>query len=475
MIYFNKRAAFTAIAIVALTTSANAQTCPSGEALYAAFEKDYSSSNDTRARAILYWQDTGASAVDHLGKIYTSLSECRKGLCATGDEDYPEVAAMKTFYSDTFRLENGYSDKQPVYAGFDAPPPAMLRWAEERLGCTAGPTLAERTAPAPHVVAAAPQPYSQPQPEAQSVSQSTAVTPVPAAPEPISACNLTPEELKQPHMLYNRDKMMAVVAWWALNGKEGLPLIGERIGQSWAAQAFGPWSGTPKDVKSGELNQYGIPYDKKMVKAFKKYKPLPLDRVTDYPSYEAMAQAVQLYGDCFGDRSAAIDFEQIGLVRGNFSANVCNSAAAMPDVKEYNKPTRGIHLWGKAQLEHNYKNGCGYIPAMAYDFAMKDTTAGAKAADFARRVAEEKKRNSRPYIMTNADKAADQRNRARISAAAAAERDRAAAAQQARQQAADAAYQKMITDANNKPPAPPRPNRRDCYNQGDGTEKCFID
>ena len=453
------------------SASAFAQTCPNGDALYAAFEKDYSSSNDTRARAILYWQDTGASAVDHLGKIYYSLSECRKGLCATGDEDYPEVAAMKNFWNDTFRLEKGYSEKQPVYAGFDAPPAAMLRWAEERLGCTAGPTLAERTRPAPEpapqIKAAAPQP--------QYVSQAPALTPAPAQPETMSACNLTPEELEQPHILYNRDKMMAVVAWWALNGKEGLPLIGERIGQSWAAQAFGPWSGTSKKVRSGELNQYGIPYDKKMERAFKKYKPLPLDRVTQYPSDEAMVQAVQLYGDCFGPRSANIDFKEIGLVRGNFSAEICNSAAAMPELDSSSTSPRGMFLWAEAQHEHNYKNGCGFIPAMAYDFAMNDTKAGAEAADFARRVEEERIRTSRPYRMTNADKQADARNRAYLAGLKAAERDREAAAQQARQDAADLAHQQMLQDANNKVPEPPKSNRRDCYDQGDGTEICFSD
>ena len=291
----------------------------------------------------------------------------------------------------------------------------------------------------------------------------------------MSACNLTPEELEKPHILYNRDKMMAVVAWWALNGKEGIPEIGERIGQSWAAQAFGPWSGTSKKVRSGELNQYGIPYNKKVERAFKKYKPVPLDGVTQYPSDKAMAQAVQLYGDCFGARSANIDFEEIGLVRGNFSAEICNSAAAMPEFGSSSTSPRGMFLWARAQLEHNYKNGCGFIPAMAYDFAMTDTTAGAEAADLARRREENRIRTSRPYIPNNAEKAAQARNRAYLNSLKVAERDREAAAQRARQQAADLAHQQMLNDANNKVPEPPKSNRRDCYDQGDGTEICFTD
>lgn len=42
------------------------------------------------------------------------------------------------------------------------------------------------------------------------------------------------------------------------------------------------------------------------------------------------------------------------------------------------------------------------------------------------------------------------------------------------QQAADAAYDQMITNSQKPPPAP-KSTRRDCYDQGDGMEKCFYD
>lgn len=449
-----------------------AQTCPTGDALYAAFEKDYSSSNDTRARAILYWQDTGASAVDHLGKIYTSLSECRKGLCNTGGDDFPEVAAYKQYYSDTFKLENGYSDKQPVYAGFDAPPPAMLKWAEQRLGCTTGPTRAERNAPppapapipAPQIMAAAP-------PSPQPVSQQSM-----APPAPVSACNLTPEQLENPQAFSDRDNTLAVIAWWALKGKQELPMITRRVGTDWGAQAFGPWTRTSKKVRQGETNEYGVAYDKKMERAIKKYKPLPLDRVPEYPPHDAMVAAITLYGDCFGERSAGIDFEEIGLVRGDFTAEFCNSAAASPDVEHYGTADWATNRWGKAQLEFRYDKACGYVPAVAYEFALNDNEAGAEAAEFARAVAEEKRRQYEAAVRGNKmfQKAYEDGAEARA-AIAAEKRAKQAAEQRDRQQAADAAYNNMINQSQNQIPNAPPSNRRDCYDQGDGTEKCFYD
>ncbi len=474
-----KLAAWAAIAAGWLSVPAIAQTCPSGDALYAAFEKDYSSSNDTRARAILYWQDTGASAVDHLGKIYTSLSECRKGLCNTGEEDFPEVAAYKQYYSDTFKRENGYSDKAPVYAGFDAPPHAMLNWAEQRLGCTAGPTLAERTAaaaakpaplPAPAPQVAATQPV---QPEPQPAS----ATPVMYVSEPVSACNLTPEELEHPQTFYNRDNAASVIAWWTLKGKQALPRITSFAGPEWSAQAFGPYFGSINKVRQGELNAYGVPYDKKIVRAMKKYKEFPLERVPEYPPYEAIVRVTQTYGDCFGERSASIDFEEIGLIRGNFSAAFCNSAAASPEVDNFSDPrNRGIYYWGKAQLADRYDKSCGYVPAKGYEFALNDTGAGAEAAEFARAFAEEKQRQYNAAIRGQKmfQKAYEEGAEARA-AIAAEKRAKQAAEQQARQQAADAAYNDMINQSQNQKISPPPSNRRECFDQGDGTEKCFYD
>ena len=296
-----------------------------------------------------------------------------------------------------------------------------------------------------------------------------------APPAPVSACNLTPEELEQTQRFSERDRTVAVLAWWALHGKQQLELIINRMDRDFAAQAFGPWAtSSTKKVRQGETNKYGGRYDKKMERAIKKWKPLPLDRVDEYPPHDALVAATKLFGDCFGERSAALDFEEIGLVRGDFPAEICNSAAAMPEVKNHND--WAINRWGRAQLEFRYDKACGYIPAMAYEFAMNDETVGAEAAAFARKVAENKQRQYEAAVRGNKmfQKAYEEGAAARA-AIAAEKRAQQAAKDQARKDAADAAYNQMITDSQNKVPPPPKSNRRDCYDQGDGTEVCFTD
>jgi hypothetical protein len=475
--HFRKLAACAAIAAGSFTLSATAETCLSGDALYAAFEKDYSSSNDTRARAILYWQDTGASAVDHLGKIYTSLSECRKGLCDTGDDDYPEMAAYKQYYSDTFKRENGYSEKEPVYAGFDAPPPAMLQWAEARLGCTAGPTLAERTAeaatptpapapaPAPQIMAAAP-------PAPQPVAQQSM-----APPAPVSACSLSPEELEDPHSFVRIDEKYAVIAWWALHGRDAIPKMVERVGETQAREVWTNWTVKGK-IKSGQPNSYGVKSDAKVYKALKKYKKVPWERVDMYPSREAVSMITKAFGDCFGERSADLDFEELGLVRGNFAADFCNAAAVMPGIDDWNAPDehKPFRYWAENQLKHHNTEGCGFVPEIAYNWAQENEVTGAEAAKEVRRAAQEE------FWRRKADAAAKkgwekdyQAAKARQQVYIDQERAKRAAQEQARKDAADAAYNQMITDSQNQVPQAPSSNRRDCYDQGDGTEKCFYD
>jgi hypothetical protein len=311
-------------------------------------------------------------------------------------------------------------------------------------------------------------------PQPQPAPQPVAATPVSVPPAPVSACNLSPEELKEPQRFTDRDRTLAVLAWWALKGKQELELITNRMDRDFAAQAFGPWTRTTKKVRQGETNMYGGRYDKKMERAIKKRKPLPLDRVEEYPPYEAMVAATKLFGDCFGERSAALDFEEIGLVRGDFSAEFCNSAAAMPEVQDHRD--WAINRWGRAQLEFRYDKACGYVPAMAYEFALNDTEVGAAAAEFARAVAEEKQRQYEAAVRGNKMfQKAYEEGAAQRAAIAAEKRAKQAAQDQARQQAADAAYNNMINQSQNQIPNAPPSNRRDCYDQGDGTEKCFYD
>ena len=384
---FEKLTACAAVMTAALALPAFAETCPSGDALYAAFEKDYSSSNDTRARAILYWQDTGASAVDHLGKIYTSLSECRKGLCDMSDDDYPEMAAYKQYYTDSFKLEKGYSDKQPVYAGFDAPPPVMLKWAEARLSCTAGPTLAERTAataakpapvPAPQIMAAAP-------PAPQPVAQQSM-----APPAPMSACSLSPEELEDPHSFVRIDEKYAVIAWWAVHGRNAIPEMVEQVGETEAREVWTNWTVKGK-IKSGQPNRYGVKSDAKIYKALKKYKKVPWERVDMYPSREAVSMITKAFGDCFGERSADLDFEDLGLVRGDFASDFCNAAAVMPGIDHWNAPDehKPFSYWAQNQIKYHNEQGCGFVPEIAYNWAQENEVEGAAAAKEVRRAAQE--------------------------------------------------------------------------------------
>jgi hypothetical protein len=473
---FIKLAACAAIAAGGLSAPAIAQTCPSGDALYAAFEQDYSSSNDTRARAILYWQDTGASAVDHLGKIYTSLSECRKGLCNTGEEDFPEVAAYKQYYSDTFKLENGYSDKQPVYAGFDAPPPVMLKWAEQRLSCTAGPTLAGRIAaaapptpapasvPAPQIMATAP-------PTPQPVAQQSM-----APPAPVSACSLSPEELEDPHSFIRIDEQYAIIAWWALHGRDAIPKMVERVGETEAREVWTNWTYKGK-IKSGQPNSYGVKSDAKVYNALKKYKKVPWERIDKYPATDAVIMITKAFGDCFGERSADLDFEELGLVRGDFAADFCNAAAVMPGIDHWNAPDehKPFKYWAENQLKHHNTEGCGFVPEIAYNWAQENEVEGAAAAKEVRRAAQEEiwRRKANAAAKKGWDKdyqAAKARQQVYIDQ----ERAKQAEQERARQAAADAAYQGIIADSQ-KPPAPPSSSRRDCYDQGDGTEVCFTD
>ena len=471
---FEKLTACAAVMTAALALPAFAETCPSGDALYAAFEKDYSSSNDTRARAILYWQDTGASAVDHLGKIYTSLSECRKGLCDTGDDDYPEMAAYKQYYTDSFKLEKGYSDKQPVYAGFDAPPPIMLKWAEARLSCTAGPTLAERTAataakpapvPAPQIMAAAP-------PAPQPVAQQSM-----APPAPMSACSLSPEELEDPHAFVRIDDKYAVIAWWALHGRYAVPEMVEQVGETEAREVWTNWTVKGK-IKSGQPNRYGVKSDAKVYKALKKYKKVPWERVDIYPSREAVSMITKAFGDCFGERSADLDFEDLGLVRGDFASDFCNAAAVMPGIDHWNAPDehKPFSYWAQNQIKYHNEQGCGFVPEIAYNWAQENEVEGAAAAKEVRRAAQEEiwRRKADAAAKKGWDKdyqAAKARQQVYIDQ----ERAQQAAKEQARKDAADAAYNQMITNSQNQVPQAPASNRRDCYDQGDGTELCFTD
>ena len=471
---FEKLTTCAAVMTAALALPAFAETCPSGDALYAAFERDYSSSNDTRARAILYWQDTGASAVDHLGKIYTSLSECRKGFCDTSDDDYPEMAAYKQYYTDSFKLKKGYSDKQPVYAGFDAPPPVMLKWAEARLSCTAGPTLAERTAataakpapvPAPQIMAAAP-------PAPQPVAQQSM-----APPAPMSACSLSPEELEDPHSFVRIDEKYAVIAWWALHGRNAIPEMVEQVGETEAREVWTNWTVKGK-IKSGQPNRYGVKSDAKVYKALKKYKKVPWERVDMYPSREAVSMITKAFGDCFGERSADLDFEDLGLVRGDFASDFCNAAAVMPGIDHWNAPDehKPFSYWAQNQIKYHNEQGCGFVPEIAYNWAQENEVEGAAAAKEVRRAAQEEiwRRKADAAAKRGWDKdyqAAKARQQVYIDQ----ERAQQAAKEQARKDAADAAYNQMITDSQNQVPQAPSSNRRDCYDQGDGTELCFTD
>lgn len=154
-------AALLAVTIATAAPAFAQQACPSGMTLYGQFEANYSSSNDTRARAILYWQDIGPGAVERLGKIKTSISECFNGLCGTDSGDLSALKALDAYHTELWKFESGRITEKPKTVGFDAPPPVMLKWAQQRLGCTAGPTWAERAAgagPPPSQVAAAPAP-----------------------------------------------------------------------------------------------------------------------------------------------------------------------------------------------------------------------------------------------------------------------------------------------------------------------------
>lgn len=149
-----------AITVSAASPALAQQVCPSGMALYQQFEANYTSSNNTRAMAILYWQDIGPGAVDKQGKIKTSVGECRRGLCGTdGGGDLSAMEALDAFHTELWKFETGRITERPATTGLEAPPAVMLDWAQKRLGCTAGPTWAERAAGAtlpPAQVAAAP-------------------------------------------------------------------------------------------------------------------------------------------------------------------------------------------------------------------------------------------------------------------------------------------------------------------------------
>lgn len=155
----SRLAALLALSAAAAAPAFAQQTCPSGMTLYGQFEANYSSSNDTRARAILYWQDIGPGAVDKLGKIKTAISECRNGLCGTDSGDLSVLKALEAYHTELWKYESGRITERPAATGLEAPPAVMLKWAEQRLGCTAGPTWDERAAGAklpPSQVAAAP-------------------------------------------------------------------------------------------------------------------------------------------------------------------------------------------------------------------------------------------------------------------------------------------------------------------------------
>ncbi len=306
---------------------------------------------------------------------------------------------------------------------------------------------------------------------------SSAVAQLDSNSQPPPACNLSSEQLENPHAFIAVDKSFGVVAFWALKGKEGIQTAASYTQRDFAAQVFGKWAQDHSNkLKKGEPNRWGIVPDKKVEKALEKHKPLPLDRISEYPPREAMIMVTKIYGDCFGERSAELNFEEIGLIRGEFSADFCNAAAAMPKMTHYLAKDKALMHWGRSQIEHRNARGCGYVPAIAYEYALENDAAGREAAEKARKIAAAQRQQYLDSIRgQKLAKEAYEAGRAQREFYARQERDKQAAKDQARKQAADAAYRTMINNSQNQLPSAPSSNRRDCYDQGNGKEICFTD
>ena len=291
------------------------------------------------------------------------------------------------------------------------------------------------------------------------------------------ACNLTSEQLQNPRAFIAVDKSYGLVAFWALNGKESIQTAASYMRSDFAAQVFGKWANdSSKKLKKGEANKWGVAPDKKMEKALKKGKPLPLDRISEYPPREAMIMVTKIYGDCFGERSAELNFEEIGLIRGEFSADFCNAAAAMPEMTHYSAKDQALMFWGRSQIEHRNARGCGYVPAMAYEYALENNAAGREAAEKARKIAAAQRQQYLDNIRgQKIARDAYEAGRAQREFYARQERAKQTAKDQARKQAADTAYSTMINNSQSQLPSAPSSNRRDCYDQGNGKEICFTD
>jgi len=100
--------------------------------------------------------------------------------------------------------------------------------------------------------------------------------------QPPLACNLSSEQLENPRAFVAVDKSFGVVAFWALKGKGGIQTAASYMRRDFAAQVFGKWAQNYEKLKKGEPNRWGIVPDKKVEKALKKHKPLPLDRISEY-------------------------------------------------------------------------------------------------------------------------------------------------------------------------------------------------
>ncbi len=295
--------------------------------------------------------------------------------------------------------------------------------------------------------------------------------------EPVAACTLSAEELKDPHSFVRIDQKYAVIAWWALHGRDNLPRIVEWVGNTHASEVWTNWTIKGK-IKNGKPNRYGVKSDAKVYKAMKKYKKIPWDRIDMYPAPDAVKMITKTFGDCFGERSAALDFKEIGLVRGDFSADFCNAAAAMPEINGYGVKSeyKPFQYWAANQINYHSDQACGYVPDMAFDWALENDAAGKEAAQAAADAAHERILMQRASGRATMDAMkAYNEGAAQRAAYVAEERAKHAAEEQARQAAADAAYNNMITNSQNQIPTPPTNNERRCYDQGDGTEKCFYD
>ncbi len=145
-----------AISVAAATPALAQEACPTGLVLYGHFQSSAPSSDNARARAILYWQDIGSGAVGRQGKITSSIDECRNGQCGTDSGgDLSAMEAFDAFHIELAKYKAGNLPEYPPATGLEAPPAVMVEWAQKQLNCTIGSTWAERSASAGAQVAAA--------------------------------------------------------------------------------------------------------------------------------------------------------------------------------------------------------------------------------------------------------------------------------------------------------------------------------